>query len=94
MLTRDPQMYLQGPGITDRLETRVTATIREAMEEATTPAYPPRLPSIPPRTRALMERKRRIRSDWQRTRDPALKTQLNQLVEQILEALVESAADS
>lgn len=64
------------------------------MEEATTPTSPRRLPPIPARTRALVERKRRIHSEWQQTRDPALKTQLNQLIDEIREALVESAADS
>ena len=78
----------------DTLEAKLTKTIRNAMEEASLPASPRRLPPLPARARTLVERKRRTRSDWQRSRDPHLKTQLNSLIEQIREVLVESAAES
>ena len=72
----------------------MTSTIRAAMEEATIPASPRMLPPLPAHTRTLIERKRRIRLEWQRSRDPSLKTQLNQLIEQIRGALTDSAAES
>ena len=78
----------------DMLEAKLSSTIRSAMEEASLPASPRRLPPLPARVRTLVERKRRIRSDWQRSRDPLLKTQLNSLIEQIREALMDSAAES
>ena len=77
----------------DRLEARITGTIQEALEEATTPATSRTLPPIPAHIRALVERKRRVRSEWQQTRDPAAKTRLNKLIERIREALVETGAD-
>ena len=82
------------PADIDRLEAKITSAIRGSMTEATLPASSRKLPPVSAHIRGLIERKRRTRTEWQRSRDPAIKNRLNQLIDEIREALLESAADS
>ena len=82
---------LDTPDSIDRLEAKLTNAIKEAMDGATAPLHPRRLPKTSAKVSQLILEKRRVRAEWQRTREPATKTRLNGLVESVRAALNTSA---
>ena len=64
------------------------------METATSPSNPRGLPPLPRWIQALIIKKKRTRLEWQTTRDPAAKTKLNGLIEQVRAALEDRYAAS
>ena len=85
---------LDSPSSIDRLEEKITSTIRDAISEATAPRKLRTLPPIPKRLFDLIARKRKTREEWQRTREPATKTKLNSYIERIRAELESAAAES
>ena len=85
---------LDDPHSVERLATGITSTIRDALQEATAPPHIRSLPITPRRIMELIAKKRKKRLEWQRTREPATKTQLNGLIERIRLELESAAADS
>ena len=83
---------LDSPASIDRLEANLTNVIKEAMDGAAAPLHPRRLPKTAAKVLQLITEKRRVRAEWQRTREPATKTKLNNLIESVRAALDNSAA--
>lgn len=74
----------------DELTTEITATIQLAKDKATLPPRQARNPQTPAKLARLLQEKRRLRKTWQRTRDPAIKTKLNAMCEEVRSHLEET----
>ncbi|KOB67088.1 Connector enhancer of ksr, partial [Operophtera brumata] len=74
---------INSPADVDEFTTNLTADILAALAEASHPPSGNRLPDTPARLAGLLKEKPRLRSHWQRTRDPAVKRKLNALCDDV-----------
>ncbi|KOB53653.1 putative endonuclease and reverse transcriptase-like protein, partial [Operophtera brumata] len=78
-----PSRPILEPKDVDELTVELTCAIQMALAEASHPPRQNRLPKTHPRLANLLREKRLLRKRWQRTRDPAIKTKLNALCEEV-----------
>ncbi|KOB76804.1 putative endonuclease and reverse transcriptase-like protein [Operophtera brumata] len=78
-----PSRPILEPKDVDELTVELTCAIQMALAEASHPPRQNRLPKTHPRLANLLREKRLLRKRWRRTRDPAIKTKLNALCEEV-----------